>query len=872
MQHITFAEWVAFNWMSPGVDTLPHVALWRDVMSIVPLSRFREADVMRALVTRVQGRRRALGRDVIHVSLRLRWDGRVVHPPVVLVDAPPERVTDAYLRMLMASGDSSPAQRRALRQRPAGRWVPTAEFKNILQQVVMLVPPLCDPDLIVPLTSAGSLQISKVPLSSRSVTLAQAQGSWAELPLPSAFHGNKHRRHWPWEAMALIMGVMHSRKDGKGTPVLVDWDGFLGDPHNAVLVQRPCVDDTIELSKSPRQMSTQVSKLVKSVSGLWPSPVDLSKWGLQQRIILMIFHARGLGRRVLTYVGEKRNADERDGDDHVVDMSAVLRSLDAGAVEWDDFAHELMLIGAVGAKLNEVWCATKHTYDVLLVAIELIVLTSRRQNDVVVERIASLVARLVPMYLDAVRRRRSGIDVAGANGSEDGGAGDDAGDERRPVRRTVTSRRAALLQNRSAIRCRRTSTMDVDPMSSDDDSDAPSQDTNDVCESSSRSSEYRAPKLTCKRRRVQVALLAKRPARKRRQVHERPAVDRSSRTERIAHSDPAQGSEPPAQECGADTLLPAGISNVDAAGVCRQICFAIAPVHILRRLPGWHRVSGDAPWVGLFNQVMNPRLDANVASYALVELISSLGNADRATRSFPAGHQHDADDFVLELLSQMEAYRMVGADGQPIVGSLVEFVEHVVDTCATCGHASSRPPCQQPVVMLQGCHRRVKLSTVLVGEQSETITRRCTSNVPCQPGHDVEHRSTTFRHMARSPTPGSLLIVRQDPMEIVQQPGPDGAQISMARRRTTVDVVPEVTFQTGRAYFDLVGLVDYQGSDTQLAGHDEGHYISWVKQPGGSWVFCDTNRLVRYGESQVASLLHKRVYRLLFYRCNGIRS
>lgn len=86
------------------------------------------------------------------------------------------------------------------------------------------------------------------------------------------------------------------------------------------------------------------------------------------------------------------------------------------------------------------------------------------------------------------------------------------------------------------------------------------------------------------------------------------------------------------------------------------------------------------------------------------------------------------------------------------------------------------------------------------------------------------------------------------------------------------DVVPEVTFQTGRAYFDLVGLVDYQGSDTQLAGHDEGHYISWVKQPGGSWVFCDTNRLVRYGESQVASLLHKRVYRLLFYRCNGIRS
>ncbi|CEP03970.1 hypothetical protein PBRA_009550 [Plasmodiophora brassicae] len=412
--------------------------------------------------------------------------------------------------------------------------------------------------------------------------------------------------------------------------------------------------------------------------------------------------------------------------------------------------------------------------------------------------------------------------------------------------------------------------MDVDPMSSDDDSDAPSQDTSDVCESSSRSSEYRAPKLTCKRKRVQVALLAKRPAKKRREVHERPAADRSSRPERNVHSDRAQGSERPAQ-CGAETLLPAGISNVDAAGVCRQICFAIAPVHILRCLPGWNRVSGAAPWVDLYNQVVNPALDANVASYVLVELISRLGDADRATRSFPAGHQHDADDFVLELLSQMEAYRMVGSDGHAIVRSLVEFVEDVIDTCATCAHASSRPPCQQPVVMLQGCHQRVKLSAVLVGEQSTTITRRCTSKRPCKPGHDVEHRSTTFRHMASMPRPGSLLIVRQDPMEIVQESGPDGAQISMARRRTTVDVVPELGLQVGSAFFDLVGLVDYQGGDTQLAGHDQGHYISWVKQPGGAWAFCDTSRLVRYGESQVARLLDKRVYRLLFYRCMGIR-
>lgn len=44
---------------------------------------------------------------------------------------------------------------------------------------------------------------------------------------------------------------------------------------------------------------------------------DLSRWGLQQRVILMIDHARGLIGRVLTYVGQERDADERHVDEHV---------------------------------------------------------------------------------------------------------------------------------------------------------------------------------------------------------------------------------------------------------------------------------------------------------------------------------------------------------------------------------------------------------------------------------------------------------------------------------------------------------------------------------------------------------------------------
>ncbi|CEO95680.1 hypothetical protein PBRA_004393 [Plasmodiophora brassicae] len=79
--------------------------------------------------------------------------------------------------------------------------------------------------------------------------------------------------------------------------------------------------------KSYRQLSKQVIHLVKDVSGRWPSSVDLSKWGLERRIV-------------------QRDSGGRHVDEHVIDLAALLKSLYAGVIEWEDFALELSLIGA----------------------------------------------------------------------------------------------------------------------------------------------------------------------------------------------------------------------------------------------------------------------------------------------------------------------------------------------------------------------------------------------------------------------------------------------------------------------------------------------------------------------------------------------
>lgn len=130
----------------------------------------------------------------------------------------------------------------------------------------------------------------------------------------------------------------------------------------------------------------------------------------------------------------------------------------------------------------------------------------------------------------------------------------------------------------------------------------------------------------------------------------------------------------------------------------------------MRALPGWEHVSGQVPWVDLYNHVMNLCLDAQVASDLLSELIRLLNGADRSTRSFPAGQQHDADDFVLEVLAQMEAYAVVRSTGQPISREVIGFVEYVVDTCMICAHGSARPPCELTVVMLGGSQERITLA------------------------------------------------------------------------------------------------------------------------------------------------------------------
>ncbi|CEP03973.1 hypothetical protein PBRA_009553 [Plasmodiophora brassicae] len=376
--------------------------------------------------------------------------------------------------------------------------------------------------------------------------------------------------------------------------------------------------------------------------------------------------------------------------------------------------------------------------------------------------------------------------------------------------------------------------------------------------------------------------LSKGPANKRSRPRAPVGVPSASLTVRpgkrarrpVPHVDrePIENTRRAAQEQrDARSLLPAGISNNDEAGVCRSICYAIAPMQILRALPGWERVSGHAPWVDLNNQVMNRHEDPQVASATLVDLIKVISNADRATRSFDAGQQHDADDFALELLHQMSSYSVTGSNGQPIERAIVGFVEHVVDTCTTCGHATRRPPCELPVVMLGGSRGRTTLAEALVSEHTTTLTRRCSSERPCNSGRDVEHRCTTLRQMKGQVVHGQAMIVRQDPIRIVRERGPDGQLVTMARRKTTVDVVPEAVVQVSDAYFELVGLVDHQG-DAHVAGHDEGHYVSWVKQARGGWAFCDTSRVQLYPDVAVACLLRQRVFRLLFYTVMAVRT
>ncbi|CEP03129.1 hypothetical protein PBRA_009347 [Plasmodiophora brassicae] len=180
--------------------------------------------------------------------------------------------------------------------------------------------------------------------------------------------------------------------------------------------------------------------------------------------------------------------------------------------------------------------------------------------------------------------------------------------------------------------------------------------------------------------------------------------------------------------------------------------------------------------------MMNSRLDQHEASDTLVELVKVISHADLATSSFDAGIQHDADDFVLELIGQMQAYSVIGANGQPIHRAIVGFVEHVVGTCATSGRGISRPPCDVPVVMLGGSRGRTIRADALLVEHTTTIARRCTSERPCKRVQDVEHRSTTVRQLKGKVEQGQVMLVRQDPIVTVQEPGLDSQMISTERR------------------------------------------------------------------------------------------
>ncbi|XXQ29550.1 Cysteine proteinase [Plasmodiophora brassicae] len=880
---VSFSNWIATNWMSPGVERLPHRALWRDVMSIIPESRYDDYNVTKALVERVKRTRDRQGRDGIHVTLLLRWSGRVIHPFVALVDPPPDEITDEYVSDLMGSATKTVAQRRAMRARPDGRWAPSSRFLAVLAHVVMIVPPLHDRSAVVRLpASSDPMTLSTLPLAPRSVTLFDACKSWRDVPLPSANQGSK-KRHWLWEALALIQGVLHSSPDARGACTKIDWGSFLADPHNGLLVQAAGVDAVVHLSKGHRTMSTQVHAAVKGVKDRWPSPVDLSTWSTAEKILILVYHARALGPGVLTYVGAGRNDAVRDPAEHVLVVDDLLEMFGAARIDWRPYKHALALIGAVGRTLVEIGLSSRHAHAYFVNAFELVILDSRPRPmaEATSSRFRGIVDDMVGAYVAAIRQRRGNRADQADEAVDDDAAADGDG----PTRRTRSSRRAVTLQSRAAVKRRRIAAADALSMSSsEDDSDDSSRDTSELCQSTSRESQKKRSHQGAKRRKlcgtttrpvrplpVTSTTVIKDPPNTRtmppasaqtghanrrftapKLAPERTPGGRASRPAQGVNREPVKEEQSPSQERDAGSLLPAGISNNDAAGVCRSICYAIAPVQILRSLPGWERVSGPAPWIDLYNKVMNPRLDLHAASDILVDLIKAISDADRATRSFDPGQQHDADDFALELLQQMQAYEVVGALGHPIERAIIGFVEHVVDACKTCGHVTRRPPCELPVVMLGGSHGRTSLADALLLEHTTTIARRCTAERPCNRGQDVEHRSTT------------------DPIEIVQEPGLDGQTISMARRKTAVDVVPQAVFQVGDAYFQLVGLVDHWGN-AHVAGHDEGHYVSWVKQARGGWAFCDTSRVQGYSDAHVADLLSKRVYRLLFYRCFALR-
>lgn len=86
------------------------------------------------------------------------------------------------------------------------------------------------------------------------------------------------------------------------------------------------------------------------------------------------------------------------------------------------------------------------------------------------------------------------------------------------------------------------------------------------------------------------------------------------------------------QQLDPDRLLPNGILNYERGTKrCLNICYAIAPVQIMRRCRAFRKVTGgDAPCARAFNALMYSRQPPRAASDLLLSLLREMNAVSAA--------------------------------------------------------------------------------------------------------------------------------------------------------------------------------------------------------------------------------------------------